>query len=247
MESYSHLAEYYDMLMDDVDYNRWCSFIEEIFQVYNIKPQRILDTACGTGNITIPMASKGYELWGVDISEEMLAVAESKARKQKRNIRFLHQDMADLSLNRSFEAVLCMCDGVNYMIEEEGLLQYLGAAYEVLTPGGLFIFDVSSEYKLSAILGNNTLFQEKDDFCYIWENSYYEEEQLLEMHLNFFIPQEGLYKRAEEHHVQRAYKEEQLIDLLQEAGFKNIQVFDDLKTERPNSKSERIFFAAQRL
>ncbi len=247
MESYSHLAEYYDMLMDDVDYNRWCSFIEEIFQVYNLKPQKILDTACGTGNITIPLAAKGYEMWGVDISEEMLAVAESKARKQKRNIRFLHQDMADLSLNRSFEAVLCMCDGVNYIIEEEDLLQYFESVYRVMTPGGLFVFDISSEYKLSTILGNNTLFQEKDAFCYAWENSYYEDEQLLEMHLNFFIPQEGLYKRAEEHHIQRAYKEEQLINLLQQAGFENTQVFDDLKNARPTKKSERIFFAAQRL
>jgi ubiquinone/menaquinone biosynthesis C-methylase UbiE len=247
MESYSHLAEYYDMLMEDVDYHGWCCFIEEIFSAYGYKPQRILDTACGTGNITIPMASKGYEMWGVDISEEMLAVAESKARRLKRNIRFLHQDMSELRLNRSFEALLCMCDGVNYILEKEDLRLYFGAAYKALVPGGLFVFDISSHYKLSEILGNNTLFQEKDSFCYVWENSYYEEEHLLEMHLNFFIPWEGLYKREQEHHVQRAYKEEQLKSLLKEAGFGNIRVFDDLKLETPKSKSERIFFAAQKL
>lgn len=247
MESYYHLAEYYDMLMDDVDYMGWCNFIEDIFKVYSRQPQSILDTACGTGNITIPMAQKGYSLMGVDISEEMLTIAENKARRQKLNIKFIKQNMTDLALNKSFDAVLCMCDGVNYIIEEQDLLKYFKAVHSLLNPEGLFIFDISSSYKLRNILGNNTLFQEKDDFCYIWENSFFEDEELLEMRLNFFIPQQDMYKRTEEFHVQRAYEEEYLIKLLVEAGFKNIKTYDDLKLQDTNNKSERIFFAAQKL
>ncbi|MDF2891335.1 MAG: Methyltransferase type 11 [Clostridia bacterium] len=246
MESYYHLAEYYDLLMDDVDYNNWCSFIEEIFNSYDCQPNHILDTACGTGNITIPMATKGYHLWGVDISEEMLTIAENKARNKKINIKFIKQNMTDLALNKSFDAVLCMCDGVNYIVEEEDLFHYFQAVYQLMNSGGIFIFDISSRYKLSSILGDNTLFQEKDDFCYIWENSYYEEEELLEMRLNFFIPKQDMYKRMEEFHVQRAYSEEYLTALLKEAGFQNIRSFDDLKLKKPHSKSERIFFAAQK-
>lgn len=247
MESYYHLAEYYDVLMDDVDYNQWCNFIEEILSVYDCKPHNILDTACGTGNITIPLASKGYNLWGVDISEEMLTIAENKARSKKQNIKFINQNMTDLTLNKCFDAVLCMCDGVNYIVEEKDLVKYFETVNNMINTGGIFIFDISSKYKLTNILGNNTLFQEKDDFCYIWENCFDEEEELLEMRLNFFIPQQELYKRMEEYHIQKAYSEEYLIKLLSEAGFQNIRCFDDMKLEKPNNKSERIFFAAQKL
>jgi 2-polyprenyl-3-methyl-5-hydroxy-6-metoxy-1,4-benzoquinol methylase len=247
MESYYHLAEYYDVLMDDVDYIQWCNFIEEILSVYDCKPHNILDTACGTGNITIPLASKGYNLWGVDISEEMLTIAENKARSKKHNIKFINQNMTDLTLNKSFDAILCMCDGVNYIVEEKDLVKYFETVNNMINTGGIFIFDISSKYKLTNILGNNTLFQEKDDFCYIWENCFDEEEELLEMRLNFFIPQQELYKRMEEYHIQKAYSEEYLINLLSEAGFQNIRCFDDMKLEKPNNKSERIFFAAQKL
>jgi len=247
MESYQHLAEYYDMLMDDIDYNSWCCFIEEILSSYSCHPKTILDTACGTGNITIPMAKKGYSLWGVDLSEEMLTVAENKARQQKLNIKFVKQNMTELTLNKHFDAVLCMCDGVNYIIEEDDLKQYFKAVQASLNEGGIFIFDISSSYKLRNVLGNNTMFQEKNDFCYIWENSFFEDEELLEMRLNFFIPQQGMYRRAEEYHTQRAYSEDYLIELLADAGFQNIKVFDDLKLKEPNKKSERVFFAAQML
>lgn len=247
MESYYHLAQYYDVLMDDVDYNDWCSFIEKILSMYDCKPHNILDTACGTGNITIPMALKGYNLWGVDISEEMLTIAENKARDKKLNIKFVNQNMTELALNKSFDSVLCMCDGVNYIIEEDALFKYFKIVNNMINAGGIFIFDISSRFKLTNILGDNTLFQEKDDFYYVWENSYDEEEELLEMHLNFFIPEQGLYKRMEEYHLQRAYSEEHLVKLLTEAGFHNIRTFGDMKLEKPHQESERIFFAAQKL
>lgn len=247
MESYNHLAEYYDILMDDVDYEAWCSFIEKIFTTYSLAPKTILDTACGTGNITIPMATKGYSLWGVDISEEMLTAAESKARKQKQSIKFVKQNMTELTLNKNFDAVLCMCDGVNYIIEKADLKRYFCNVYDTLSNNGVFVFDISSSYKLTEILGNNTLFQEKNEFCYVWENSYFEDEEILEMRLNFFVPDQGLYKRMEEFHTQKAYQIDYLKKQLAEAGFSNINVFDDLELNSPKSDSERIFFAAQKL
>lgn len=247
MESYFYLAEYYDMLMEDVNYNEWCRFIQDIFGQYGLSPKDILDTACGTGNITIPMSKQGYSLWGVDLSEEMLTVAENKARKNKQNIKFIKQNMAGLALNRCFDAVLCMCDGVNYIIEEEELEQYFKTVFQLLQNKGVFIFDISSSYKLSVTLGNNSLFQEKEDFCYVWENSFFEEDNLLEMRLNFFIPTDGLYRRVEEYHTQKAYSIEYLLEKLNAAGFQNIQVFDDLMMTKPNEKTQRVFFAAQKM
>lgn len=247
MESYYHLAEYYDILMDDVDYDKWCSFIEVLFDKYQCQPHNILDTACGTGNITIPLATRGYNLWGVDISEEMLTIAENKARSKKLNLKFIKQNMVELAVNKEFDAVLCMCDGVNYIIEEEALIKFFESVFNTLNYKGLFIFDISSQYKLRNILGNNTLFQEKDDFCYIWENNFFDDDDLLEMRLNFFIPEDDLYRRMEEYHTQRAYSEEYLKKLLAKSGFANIKTFDDLKLDDPKDISERIFFAAQKL
>ncbi|MGB7605008.1 MAG: class I SAM-dependent methyltransferase [Lutisporaceae bacterium] len=247
MESYNYLAKYYDMLMDDVNYELWCDFIETIFSAYNVTPNTILDTACGTGNITIPMAAKGYTLWGADISEEMLAIAENKARSKNQNIKFVKQNMTELTLNKCFDAVLCMCDGVNYIIEEKALKQFFKAVYNSLNNNGVFIFDISSSYKLTEILGDNTLFQEKNDFCYVWENSYYEDEEILEMRLNFFVPEKGMYKRMEEFHSQKAYSVNYIEDKLIEAGFDKINIYDDLELKAPSSKSERIFFAAHKL
>lgn len=241
MESYDYLAGFYDMLMDDVNYELWCEFIEKIFSVYNVTPNTILDTACGTGNITIPMAVKGYCLWGVDISEEMLAIAENKARSKNQNIKFIKQNITELTLNKRFDAVLCMCDGVNYIIDENALKQYLKAVYNSLNSNGVLIFDISSSYKLTEILGDNTLFQEKNDFCYVWENSYFEDEQILEMRLNFFVPQQGLYKRMEEYHIQKVYDVSYLRDKLIEAGFDKVNIYDNLKLKPPSSKSERRF------
>lgn len=247
MESYNYLAEYYDMLMDDVDYDAWCSFIEDIFNKYGVKPDTILDAACGTGNITIPMAVKGYKLSGVDISDEMLAVAENKARSQKQSIKFLKQNLTELTLNKSYDSVLCMCDGVNYIIEEMDLKNFFSSVYKTLSINGVFVFDISSSYKLKEILGDNTLFQEKDDFCYVWENSCFEDEEIIEMRLNFFVPENGLYKRLEEYHTQRIYSIDYLRKQLHEAGFRNISAYDDLAFREPNDTSQRIFFTAQKI
>ena len=216
MYSYNELAYYYDILMDDVDYGLWSDYIVELYNYYGVKPQKILDTACGTGNITIPMAKKGYTMWGVDLSTDMLSIAQNKADKQKQKIRFLNQDMSQLRINDKFDSVLCMCD-------------------------------ISSRYKLSTILGNNSLYQEKNNINYIWNNNYDEKKSLVEMYLVFFVPEnEELYRRFEEEHVQRAYDAEYLADLLLRQGFGDISVFDEFSFEKPGEKSERIFFAARK-
>ncbi|HWR60022.1 MAG TPA: class I SAM-dependent methyltransferase, partial [Clostridia bacterium] len=158
MESYNEFAEVYDLFMEDVDYGSWCRFIEELFRLYGKKPRRILDTACGTGNITIPMSLSGYEMCGLDLSASMLSLAESKARAAKQRIMFLNQDMTRMNLREKYQAVLCMCDGVNYITEEDGLKSYFSSVYDRLDKGGIFIFDISSYGKLSGVLGNNTFY-----------------------------------------------------------------------------------------
>jgi ubiquinone/menaquinone biosynthesis C-methylase UbiE len=246
MGSYNEFAEVYDLFMEDVDYSAWCKYIEEIFGQYGIKPKRILDTACGTGNITIPMASSGYEMWGLDISEDMLSIAESKARALKQKLRLLNQDMTQMNLKEKFDAVLCMCDGVNYIQHEKGLKDYFDSVYKTLDKKGIFIFDISSYYKISLILGNNTFYEEKNNKHYIWNNNFDESTETVEMDLVFFVPEGSLYRKFEEQHVQKAHKWEYLAGLLEESGFREIKVFEDFNFKKPGEKSERIFFTAMK-
>jgi len=244
MSSYSEFAEFYDLFMEDVDYIAWCRHLEEIFELYSIKPKRIMDAACGTGNITIPMSKKGYEMWGLDISPDMLAIAESKARVLKQKIKFLNQDMSSMNLKEKYDAVLCMCDGVNYVYDEEDLKKFFNTVYDNLGERGIFIFDISSYYKIQFILGNNTFHEEKNNKHYIWNNNFDEVSETVEMELIFFVPQDGLYRKFEEYHVQRAYRNEYLIKFLEKTGFKEIKAFEGFSLEKPGENSERIFFAA---
>ena len=244
MDSYNEFAEVYDLFMEEVNYNSWCMYLEGIFELYGVRPRRILDTACGTGNITIPMSILGYEMWGLDLSASMLSLAENKARALKQKIRFLNQDMTRMDLRETFQAILCMCDGVNYITEEEKLKSYFDAVYKNLQQEGIFIFDISSYDKLLNTLGNNTFHEEKNNKHYIWNNNFDADSDTIEMDLIFFIPQGELYRKFEEQHVQKAYKWEYLSELLSIAGFEQIRVFRDFVFDKPDENSERIFLAA---
>lgn len=246
MNSYNEFAEVYDLFMEDVDYKAWCKYIEDILNQYGIKPKRILDTACGTGNITIPLAIAGYEMWGLDISEDMLSIAESKARALKQKIKFLNQDMTQMNLKEKFQAVLCMCDGVNYIHDEDDLVNYFDSVYKSLDRKGIFIFDISSYNKIHCILGNNTFYEEKNNKHYIWNNNFDEASATIEMDLVFFVPEGSLYRKFEEQHVQKAYECEYLAELLKKAGFEDIKFFEGFSFNKPDENTDRIFFSAMR-
>ena len=246
MDSYNEFAEVYDLFMEDVDYNSWCEYIRRVFEMYGASPVRILDTACGTGNITIPMSAAGYDMWGLDLSESMLALAENKARAAKRKIKFLNQDMVHMNVKEKFQSILCMCDGVNYITEEADLKNYFLSVYASLEEKGIFIFDISSYNKIHSVLGNNTFHEEKNNRHYIWNNNFDEASETIEMDLIFFVPQGELYRKFEEQHIQKAYQWDQLYKLLLDTGFVNIKVFGDFGFDKPDEESERIFFSAMK-
>ncbi len=239
---YSDFAYVYDRLMEDVDYNGWVNYIEEIFQRQNLAPNKILELACGTGNITIPLAKKGYAVKAVDISQDMLMVAKDKALKEGTDIFFIQQDMTQLDLEGKFDAVLCMCDGINYIIEEEELLSLFKTIHNHLTENGILVFDISSYYKLQNILGNNTFGENQEDLCYLWENFFDESTDLLEMNLTFFIQEKNLYRKFEEFHQQRAFHNLELINLLKTAGFNTVESYDGFNFSKPLDNSQRVFF-----
>lgn len=248
MEQYSDFAFIYDELMNDVDYNGWIKYIEEIIEKENVKVQNILELACGTGNLTIPLTKKNYDIAGIDISDQMLNVAREKAEKEGVELVLLQQDIAELDFDvTNLDCILCACDGFNYITYDDDLENVFAKSHELLKDGGLFIFDISSHYKLSTILGNNMHGENREDISYLWQNYFDDEQNLIEMELAFFVKDaNGKFDKFEEVHQQRAYTEDEIIESLQISGFTDIKVYGDFTFEKPKKDSERIFFVCKK-
>lgn len=246
MKTYSGFAQVYDFLMNDFDYDSWVEYIEDVLSSELIKSPKILDLACGTGNITNRLAQKGYKLTGVDISPDMLTLAQDKAQKLGVKVKYLNQDISDLKINDKFDSVLCMCDGINYITDKSKLMGVFQNIYSSLEDRGIFIFDISSFYKISEILGNNTYAENYEDVSYIWENYFDEDSNICEFDLTIFIRKEELFARYQETHKQRAYKSEELYKLLMEIGYREVGIYDNYTCNKENSLSERINFICKK-
>ena len=245
MASYNEMAYVYDRLMrPDVDYERYCDYIENLFGLYGISPDLVCDLACGTGNITVPMARRGYDMTAVDISGDMLNVAREKS--EGLDILYLNQNIADIDLYGTMGAFLCMIDGINYIISPAALQKMFTRLKTCfMDPDAVLIFDISSRYKLERVIGNNTFIHSEKNVFYSWQNTYYPKNSLSDMLLNFFVRSDKGYKRFEERHLQRAYSEKELTHLLRSAGFTMIDTFAAMTFDRPSEKTERIVFVCR--
>jgi len=245
MEQYVSLAGIYDNNIN-MDYPKWASFVKEVFvkEKLDIKNSRALELGCGSGNMTIELKKMGFDIMGLDISQDMLQVAMEKALSNYMKIMFIKQDITCFQVNKSFKGVFSFCDVINYVTEEEKLLECFKRVYSSLEAGGLFIFDISSEHKLKDIIGNNTFTRNEEDLCYIWDN--YMEDDLLEMYITFFVKQGTLYRRFDETHVQKAYSVDKILNLLEKSGFKNIKFFDDYSFNPVNKDTLRVSFVAKK-
>ena len=211
----------------------------------NIEFNDYLDIACGTGNVTVRIAKHFKNIYGVDLSEDMLREAFDKLKSERIKGKIICQDMTELSLNRKFDLITSVLDSTNYVTDIEGLKNYFKGVYEHLKDDGLFIFDVNSYYKLSEILGNNIYTYSEEDVFYTWENVF--EDDLLSMFLTFFVKKGELYERFEEEHLERAYKESQLESILEELDFKVINKFDGYSNDNVQANSERIVYVVKKI
>lgn len=250
MAQYSRFAAFYDMFMDDVDYDGWAKYIAELIG----KPcSTVLECGCGTGEITLRLKKLGFDITGSDISHDMLEVASEKARRNGLRIPFVRMDMRFITLHRQADCVIAPCDCVNYLTTKKACVEFFRSAYSVIKPGGLLIFDISSRHKLRSILGENTFSDSRENAAYIWRNNYDQERKLLEMELEFFVRAGAspggapLYERFSETHIQRAHSEQEIRAWLEGAGFKVKSVFEAFKFIPPKEVCERLQFVAEKL
>lgn len=243
---YNGFAHLYDRLMAEVPYSEWADYYFEIFRRFGCGAALGLDLGCGTGNMTLELARRGADMIGVDISEDMLGVAAEKAKAERREILFLNQDMAELELYGTVDFIVSSLDCVNYVTEKNRLKRVFKLVNNYLDPGGLFVFDVNTEYKLSRVLGDNAFVSDGEDIFYSWQNFYDKKSRLCDFYLTFFEKDErGLYRRFDEVHTQRAYGAEELKAMLEAAGLKVEGVFRDRTFKKPTPTAERLFFVAR--
>lgn len=248
MEAYTSFAEVYDQFMDNVPYREWADFLQEILQKEGISDGLVLDLGCGTGSMTEELAGRGYDMIGVDNSEDMLEIAMEKRQESGHDILYLLQDMQEFELYGTVRAVVSVCDSVNYVTEKEELEQVFRLVNNYLDPGGIFIFDFNTEYKYREVLGDRTIAENREDSSFIWDNYYYEEEHMNEYELTLFIQetdQKELYHKYQETHFQRAYTLEEIGELLERSGLRFVAAYEDYTKDAPGKGSERICVVAR--
>lgn len=246
MEAYGRFAGVYDIFMDNVNYGEWTDYIIEALVQDGIKDGLVLELGCGTGTVTEMLADAGYDMIGIDNSEEMLAEAMEKRAESGHDILYLLQDMQDFELYGTVRAVVSVCDSMNYVTEPEDLEYVFALVNNYLDPGGIFIFDLNTVYKYQEILGEQTIAEDREECSFIWDNFYDEEEMINEYDLTVFVQEEGdLFRRYCETHYQRAYSLETVRALIEKAGMEVLAIYDAFTYNKPKPDSERVYFVAR--
>ncbi len=248
--AYETFALVYDRFMEDTPYDGWTEYIKEIFKKHGLANNTniIADLGCGTGSMTQRLAENGFDMIGIDNSEEMLAIAQEKASKKGLDILYLNQDMREFELYGTVDAVISTCDSLNYITEPEELCEVFRLVNNYLEPGGLFVFDMNTIHKLRDVIGSGSFCETDDNSAYTCENYYDEKLDINEFYTNFFIQNaDGLYERHEELHYEKGYDTDVIIDLLEKAGLKFEAVYEELTFHKPTERSTRVFFVAREI
>ena len=246
MEAYTGFAEVYDEFMDNIPYDRWCETITGFLKKEGIRDGLVLELGCGTGAFTRLLAKEGYDMIGLDCSQEMLAEAAKKEEEDPLGILYLCQDMEEMELYGTVRAIVSVCDSMNYLTEAGSLEKVCALANNYLDPGGLFVFDLNTVYKYESILGESTIAEAREDNAFIWENTYDPESRLNEYALTLFCrAEDGRYDRMEEFHYQRAYTLEEVRRAVVGAGMEWVAALDGVTGKEPEETSERIYIIAR--
>jgi len=251
MEIYRGFATMYDELMQDIPYQKWGDYIFECIkkQYKNVKKPLVLDLACGTGNMTIHLSKKGFDMIGVDLSIDMLAAAQQKSYEQGQKILFLAQDMRELDLYGTIDAAVSVCDGLNYILDRADICKVFERVRLFLNPGGIFIFDMNTEYKFKELFaGLSFESTTQSGAACEWDNNYDEVTKINEYRVCFSNnknEQAGKADQFIEVHKQRTYDTEDVIQMLKTCGFEKVSAYHEYTQEPPKPDSIRITYIAE--
>ena len=272
MDAYTGFAGVYDKFMDNIPYEQWEAYVISLLKEYGVADGLVLELGCGTGNMTRLLCSDGYDMIAIDNSEEMLMIARDKAMDETMDILYLLQDMRSFELYVTVRAVVSICDSMNYITDPKELCQVFRLVNNYLDPGGVFIFDMNTIYKYKELLGSRTIAENREDCSFIWDNYYYEDEQINEYELSIFVKDcpedeesggarddgpDGQWTDADmdgsgepfiryrETHYQRGYSLAEVKALLEQSGMTFIAAYDAFSREPVSENSERMYIIAR--
>ena len=278
MEAYTDFAAVYDTFMDETPYEVWGTFVAGLIEKYGIsKPVRsgavqgkelseeydtaedseqaldeeknlIVELGCGTGSFTQELYKLGYDIMGIDLSPDMLNLARMKSAEAGYNIMYLEQDMRELDLYCTAGTIVSVCDSINYVLEDQEVIDTFKLVNNFLYPGGVFIFDFNTLHKYRDVIGDTTIAENREDCSFIWDNYYHEEEHVNEYDLTIFArcdEKDEVFRRSVETHFQRGYTLEEMQQFVEKAGLTFIEAIDADTHEKPDDNSERIYIIAR--
>lgn len=244
MDAYTVLAQYYDRLTADVSYEKWADYVERHFRRSKRPVHSVVELGCGTGSLTRLLAKRGYQMTAVDLSPDMLSVADQKC--EGLDVLFLCQDMSRLALLEQADSIISCLDSVNYITRPTALKRTFRKVHHALVPGGLFLFDAKTPAALEGADGQTCLDEDDDLFC-VWRGEYNPKRRICGYGLDLFVRRpDGTWDRGCEYHEEYAYTMDELNSFLTEAGFRNIKRYGDKTISPPKEGAQRVFFAARK-
>ena len=259
MDSYTSFSYVYDTFMDQEPYEEWadrvCEYLEKYglprtagADVQNTGPVNeeniVVDLGCGTGKLTEILADRGYDMIGVDLSEDMLSIAQERRIESGRDILYTLQDMRNFELYGAAGAMVSVGDSINYLLEEKDLEDMFACVQRGLLPGGVFVFDFKTIHLYRDVIGDRTIAEDRGECAFIWDNYYDAGTCINEYDLAAFVQEEGedkgLFRRFDEVHRQRGYHPDQLRRAAEKAGLRWIDMQDTYTAADVNEETERV-------
>ncbi|MDR2465229.1 MAG: class I SAM-dependent methyltransferase, partial [Streptococcaceae bacterium] len=238
MENYTQFAFIYDEVMDESLYERWLSFSKR--HLLGGKTE-LLELACGTGALAVEFAKSGFNVTGLDLSEEMLMMAYNRGVENNVFVTWVEGNMLDLSEVGRYQVVTCFSDSICYMRGRQEIQQVFDEVYRVLEEDGTFLFDVHSIFQIDEVFPNYSYHVNEEDYAFLWDSFKGEKEHSITHELTFFVKDdEEKFYRVDEQHEERTYSIEQYQFMLESAGFLDVEVYADFEDEAPDETSKRL-------
>ncbi|MBM7645824.1 cyclopropane fatty-acyl-phospholipid synthase-like methyltransferase [Scopulibacillus daqui] len=245
--AYEHFALIYDQLMSEAPYGKWVNWIKQTAEKYHCPGRKVLELGCGTGEISLLLTKEGYDVTGLDLSEDMLSIAQEKIIRNDCCIQLYQQDMRDFCLSDKFDMVIVCCDSLNYLKNMDEVKSTFKNVFDHLNDEGLFLFDVHSLHKINNIFQNQQFSLAEEEISYIWGCYPGEEPHSVFHELTFFQRKpSGLYERFDETHYERSFSVDEYSQALKDSGFDILDITADFTHRKPQPDSERIFFSVKK-
>lgn len=244
--SYDDFSRFYDLLTDNVEYEKRADYFCRLLSMCGIEEGILLDLGCGTGSTSVKMAERGFDVIGVDSSIGMLNAAQQKMFESGKHMLLLNQNMQEIDLYGTVDCAICVLDGINHLDSAEDVRKTFEKVSLFMNQGGAFAFDVNTVYKHKNVLADNVFVYEPDGLFCVWQNSFNETDNSVEISLDFFEEEDGVYYRSSESFAERAYELGDIKKWLEDSGFEVMGIYDDLTTDEVKSDSERAVFLARK-